>query len=227
MKIGILQSGHLPDALQSELGDYDALYPRMFDGFGFEFETWAVVDGDFPPGPQAADGWLVTGSRNGAYDDEDWIARLEEFIRDIRDSRRPLIGVCFGHQIIAQALGGKVEKFAGGWAVGRQVYQYGDRTVALNAWHQDQVTVLPPTARIEASNDFCAYAALSYGNSIWTIQPHPEFGPDELDGLLRTRGKLYLTEAEQEGARATINAPSDRMAIAADMAAFFRQDHSQ
>jgi len=70
------------------------------------------------------------------------------------------VGICFGHQIIAQALGGHVEKFADGWAVGRQIYDWGDKTVALNAWHQDQVVALPDDAKVLASNNFCAAAAL-------------------------------------------------------------------
>lgn len=224
MKIGILQAGHFPDELQPQTGDYDAMYARLLSGHGLRFETWAVVDGLFPPGPDAADGWLISGSRHGAYEDLPWIAKLEQLIRDIRDSGRPLVGICFGHQIIAQALGGRVEKYPGGWAVGRKVYHFGDRDVALNAWHQDQVTGLPPGARVLAGNDFCRYAALAYGDTIWTVQPHPEFGPAELGGLVRVRGKGLLTEAQRDATLATLNDPTDSGAIATEIAGFFRRE---
>ena len=118
MKIGILKTGHAPDIVRDELGDYDAMFARLLGGHGFSFDPYDVVDEEFPVGAHAADGWLVTGSKHGAYEDHPWIAPLEQLIRDIRAADRPLVGVCFGHQIIAQALGGTVVKHpaAGAWA---------------------------------------------------------------------------------------------------------------
>lgn len=188
MKIGILQTGHFVPELVPSLGDYSALYAQMLDGYDFEFQTFSVVDMDFPDGPDAADGWLISGSKHGAYEDHPWIAPLEQLIREIQASGRPMIGVCFGHQIIAQALGGKVEKFQGGWSVGATDYQFGDDTLTLNAWHQDQVTQAPDGAKLEATNDFCKIAALSYGDKIYTVQAHPEFEAAAVEGLIRTRG---------------------------------------
>ena len=129
MKIGILQTGHAPDALIDDTGDYDEMFRDLLGGHGFTFATFAVVDGQFPDSAKDADGWLITGSRHGAYDDLPWIPPLEDLIRDIHARGLPLIGVCFGHQIIAQALGGKVEKFKGGWAIGRTTYDQGGQTL--------------------------------------------------------------------------------------------------
>ncbi len=222
MKIGILQTGHSPEEMLEVHGNYSDRFTALLDGHGFDFETFSVVDGEFPEGTQDADGWLITGSKHGAYEDHDWIPPLEELIRDIRDSKKPMIGVCFGHQIIAQALGGKVVKFEGGWSVGRTEYTLNGATVALNAWHQDQVVELPQDAQVVGSSDFCANAMLTYGETIWTLQPHPEFGSDFIDGLIQNRGKGVVPDAQLAQASSDLPRPNDNAQVAAQMADFFK-----
>ena len=100
MKIGILQAGHTPDDLARTLGDYDTLYSDLLAGYGFSFQAYCVVDMEFPDSITECDGWFISGSRYGAYEDHPWIPPLEQFIRDIYADGRPLVGVCFGHQII-------------------------------------------------------------------------------------------------------------------------------
>lgn len=222
MKIGILRAGHSPEELVEEHGNYDAFFERLLGGNDFTYQTFSVVDGEFPKDVQEADGWLITGSKHGAYEDHAWIPPLEDLIRDVSASGRPMIGVCFGHQIIAQALGGKVEKFAGGWSVGRTEYTLEGKTVALNAWHQDQVTERPKDARVVGHSDFCANAMLAYGDTIWTIQPHPEFPAPFIDGLIRTRGKGVVPNDQLEAAGATLPLPTHNADIANLMAQFFK-----
>ncbi len=222
MRIGILQSGHAPDELLATSGDVAPYFERLLADKGFTFATFSVVDMEFPVAITDCDGWLITGSKHGAYDDIDFIAPLETFIRDVYAADIPLVGICFGHQIIAQALGGKVEKFAGGWAVGRTTYDWNGDTVTLNAWHQDQVTQAPRDATVYASNDFCANAALVYGNRVFTTQPHPEYGADFIGGLLDYRGQGVVPDAQIAKARADLPKPVDSPRVADQIAQFFK-----
>ncbi len=220
MQIGILMTGHVPEELVDEVGEYPKMFERLLDGHGFTFRSWAVVDGEHPESVSEADGWLITGSKHGAYEDHPWIPPLEEFIRALHADGRPLVGICFGHQIVAQALGGKVELFAGGWSVGHTSYDFEGETMALNAWHRDQVTELPDGARVIGSSDFCANAALLYGSSIYTIQPHPEFSAGFLESLIETRGALVPDEILAQ-AKANLAAPTRNADIGNRIARFF------
>ncbi|QUS35026.1 type 1 glutamine amidotransferase [Falsirhodobacter algicola] len=221
MRIGILQTGDAPADLRPESGDYPDMFQRLLDGRGFTFRTWRVVDLEFPATVHEADGWLITGSRHGAYEDHAFIPPLEAFIRDIHAARVPLVGVCFGHQIIAQALGGRVEKFAGGWSVGPTDYRFGDETLTLNAWHQDQVVAPPPGARTVAQSDFCAHAALAYDDRAFTVQAHPEFPDAFIRGLIRTRGKGVVPDPLLAGAEARMGPPNSAGRLADHIADFF------
>ena len=223
MKIGILQTGHAPDSVITRSGDYPAMFARLLAGHGFDFVTYDVTAGQFPASAVDCDGWIVTGSRHGVYEDHPWLPPLRQLIQAIDESRRPLLGICFGHQIIAQALGGEVEKFSGGWSVGRTAYVIDGMDMALNAWHQDQVITPPGGARTIGHSGFCAHAALAYGpegaEHILTIQPHPEFDAPVIEELIATRGDAVPDDLLAR-ARAALREPTDAAGFAARMADF-------
>ena len=223
MLIGILQTGLAPDALAPEMGDYPDMFARLLDGHGFTFRTYKVVDGEFPKGVKDCEGWLITGSRHGVYEDHPWIPPLEQFIRDAFTAHVPVVGICFGHQIVAQAMGGKVERYADGWAVGATDYTFQGETITLNAWHRDQVVKAPAGAKVIASNDFCANAALLYDDRALTVQAHPEFRPEFLDGLMKTRGKGLVPDEVMAAAATRLADPLQDKTMAGRIAAFFKE----
>ncbi|MEX2518355.1 MAG: type 1 glutamine amidotransferase [Paracoccaceae bacterium] len=210
MKIGILQAGLVPEELASTWGEYDRIFATHLHRADpeIEIEGWRVVEGGFPPGPGAADGWLISGSKHGVYEDHVWIPPLKDFIRAIVASGRPLIGVCFGHQIMAEALGGRAEKSAKGWGLGPTAYEIVARPewmrdapahFTIPAVHQDQVTTAPPDATRVATSPFCENAALVYGDPetpyAISIQPHPEFTASFARKLIETRrGAAFPTD---------------------------------
>lgn len=223
MKIGILQTGIVPDDLSPTYGEYPDMFKTFLDGNNFEFEVYSVVTDSFPNSVNDCDGWLITGSRHGAYEDHNWIPPLEDFIRDVYSANVPMVGICFGHQIMAQALGGKVEKFGGLWGMGTQEYSHPDGTKSkLLAMHQDQVVEKPAEAEIIASNDFCKMAGLAYKNKAISYQPHPEFSHEFMEGLIKSRMGVTIPTEQAEPALADVFADNDSKAYANRIADFFK-----
>ncbi len=229
MQIGILQTGHAPAEIAREKGDYPRMFARLLADGGFTFRTWDVEAGELPADAHEADGWLITGSRHGVYEDHPWIAPLEGFIREAVAAHVPLVGICFGHQIVARALGGTVEKHAGGWAVGPQDYEIRDPesgtdlSLRLNAWHQDQVTTPPPGAEVIGRSAFCPIAALNVGGRVLTFQPHPEFDADTIRALAAHRGRGVVPDDRLDAALAALEGPNDADKAADIIIRFFRR----
>jgi GMP synthase-like glutamine amidotransferase len=225
MKIGILICGHAIPEVAEKHGDYPHWFEALLDGNGFEFTHYDVENMEFPGDISDADGWLVTGSRHGAYEDHPFIPPLEDFIRKAYAAPVPMVGICFGHQIIARALGGTVEKYHGGWAVGRQEYEFNVHgQVALNAWHQDQVLEVPADAKVIARNGFCKNAGLVYGDRIFTMQPHPEFtNPIMAHYVDLRRDPDIYDPAMMDLAIENAKIPNDEALLARDIAKFFLQ----
>lgn len=148
------------------------------------FEVVPVKDGVLPASPQAFDAHVVTGSPASVNDDRlPWIGPLLDFIRALHAARQPLIGLCFGHQAVARALGGQVARHPAGWGLGTATthwqqalpwMQPAQSTTTLMAAHNEQVTRMPPGAECLGGNDFCQMGSMLIGQHIWTTQYHPE-----------------------------------------------------
>jgi GMP synthase-like glutamine amidotransferase len=224
MRIGVLETGEVSDDLRAHHGDYPAMFARLLHAVdpALEFATISVVRGEMPAAPTQADAWIVTGSRHGVYDGLPWIEPLKAFLRDCVAEGVPVIGVCFGHQILAEAMGGRVEKSAKGWGVGVHDYEVVERPswmtslpdrFAVGAMHQDQVTTRPEGATVLATSPFCEFAALAYGDperpSAISVQAHPEFEAPFLDELIVLRAGANIPEPLAAAARASLARPLD------------------
>jgi len=164
-------------------------YPQMFEQMigaadaNVTFDTVSIPAGEPLPDVEGLEAVLITGSSAGVYDGFEWIAPLEEFVRMAHQSKVPMVGVCFGHQLIAQALGGTARKSEKGWGLGRHVYDVAvgnglidGRHIALACSHQDQVITPPAGATTILSSDFTPHAGLLYaGGTALSVQAHPEF----------------------------------------------------
>jgi GMP synthase-like glutamine amidotransferase len=228
-RVGLLRVGHIDPKSVHIAGDYPELFRALFDGLGIELVTYDVDAGRFPTSLRECDGWICSPSRSSTYDDEPWIAEAEELHRAIVAEERLYVGICFGHQLLAQALGGKVARADDGWGVGVQPYEIVEslpcmdpplERIALLASHQDQVVDVPSDARVIAASDSCPVAGLAVGTRAWTLQGHPEFVPALADHLLAGRVEL-IGAARVAAARATLDRPLDRLTVARWIAEFF------
>lgn len=182
MKIGLLVCDHVRPDYVEEFGTYPQMFRRLFPNLNFV--DYFVVDGQFPIEVNECDAYIITGSKYAAYDKEDWILMLKEFIMEIYESGRKYAGICFGHQMLAESLGGKVEKAKVGWGIGVHTFGITKKanwmkpdlaSINLLLLCQDQVVELPPTSTVYASSDFCPVAMFTVGENMLGIQAHPEF----------------------------------------------------
>jgi GMP synthase-like glutamine amidotransferase len=226
MEIGLLRTGGPPPELAGLFGSYDAMFERLL-GPGFALRAYDVQGGTAPPSPDAHPAFLITGSAAAVYEPLPWIAALLAFLREAK-GRAKLVGICFGHQAMAEALGGRVEKSERGWGIGLQEYQLWDSApwmgeappgrIAVPVSHQDQIVVPPPGARLLAGNAFTPFGLLEYDDAI-SMQFHPEFEPAYARALIEhRRARVPAPDA----AIASLDRPDDRALVGAWIRAFLR-----
>lgn len=229
MKIGLLQCDHVLESYRQFGGDYDQMFAELLPGF--EWVHYDVINGHFPASVHECDAYLCTGSRFSVYDQETWIVQLQALVREIREQHLWYVGVCFGHQLLAEALGGKVEKAAVGWCIGVHSFQVLQREEWMQPFQerfqllmscQDQVQVLPPESQVLAAAPDCPLGMFRVGERMLGMQAHPEFNAAYARALMEGRRERIGAEKVTAGLHSLQIAP-DKAIMAAWMARFFRR----
>jgi GMP synthase-like glutamine amidotransferase len=231
LKLGILKTGRPPRACIPQFGTYPDMFEALL-GPGPDYRVYAADEGELPASAPECDAYLITGGAAGAYEPDPWIGATMDFLRAAR-GRAALVGVCLGHQLMAQAFGGRVIKSPKGWGIGEHEYRVlsrepwmdgDDQTIRLPASHQDQVVKPPPGAETWVASDFTPYAGLIYRDDrAISIQPHPEFLPAYAISLIESRrGGLYA-EDQADRAIGSYGRPDDRARVGSWIKSFLAQ----
>ncbi len=235
MKIGLLECDHVLEQFRHIAGDYREMFTALFNRHApqITLRPFDACNGEFPSSLDACDAYLTTGSRFSAYDDADWIHSLKDFVRQLRDADKPFVGVCFGHQILAEALGGQVAKAEQGWGVGVHNIEIGHhdawmkperRDCGLQFMHQDQVVRLPESGVALSSSDHCPVAMFRVGERMLGIQPHPEFTLAYSEALILNRVER-IGEAQAQAALSSLSQATDEAVVVKWIAEFLARSN--
>jgi GMP synthase-like glutamine amidotransferase len=230
MLIGLLQCDTVDDQYRSITSDYDEMFISLLgpEMPGADWRAYAVYAGELPAAVNECDAYLISGSRYSVYDDLDWVRALADFINALAGRDIKTVGICFGHQMIAHALGGTVRQSPRGWGVGVMPV----RVTAARPWmipyqetyrllvsHQDQVEALPPGGESLGENEHCPISLYTIGPAFLGIQGHPELSREYVAAFMRSRadriGHQRLRHAER-----TLATPTDELLIAGWIRAF-------
>lgn len=225
MNIGLLQCDDVADDLQARHGSYPDMIRSLLQAADprIQLTVFACHQGQFPQQASGMDGWITTGSKCGANDDADWIKQLADFMRALWQAKQPLVGICFGHQLMAKSLGGQVVRSPRGWGLGVYPTTIVQREPWMSPWyadglqllasHQDQVLELPPQGRVLAQSGFCPIYMMQVGETFLGIQGHPEFTRAYLADLLASR-RGHLDAQRLQAARHSLRQPEHGIVLA-------------
>jgi len=232
MRLTLILIDETTSSLRPRFRRYPPQFQSLFAAAGadIEWQTVLVLDGAPFPDPAKLEGIVITGSKYGVYDNPAWIEPLRAFIRAAYAAKTPMLAVCFGHQILADALGGDVRLAPNGWQLGRQTYRFTDKRpacfndlpeeIALLASHQDQVITPPACAATFLASPGCPHAGLIYDNgAAISLQPHPEFDRDYATALVGLRLGNPLNADEVAALTRRIEGPLDDIPVAKALAA--------
>lgn len=230
MKIGLLECDHVAERFRHIAGDYREMFTALLSPCAPEFslQCFDVCNGEFPASVDACDAYLTTGARLSAYDDNDWIQMLKGFVRQVYNAKVPFVGICFGHQVLAEALGGKVEKAENGWGVGVHRVKIvrhepwmdpEQRSCGLQFMHQDQVQRLPEDSIVLGRTEDCPVAMFRVGETMLGIQPHPEFSSAYSEALICDRVER-VGETKARTALDSLSLTTDEAVVAKWIAEF-------
>lgn len=231
MRIVILETGIPPNNLAGSFGTYGQMFRRMLAPLMPDLQMHAVAVYEGAPLPELAmaDGYIISGSPKGVYEADDWIAPLEAFVRAALETCVPVVGICFGHQLMAQALGGQVVPSTNGWGVGVHEYTLtasapiAATTVSCVVSHKDQVVAMPQGGQVLGGSEFCPHGIIAYAQGPGlSFQMHPEFEHDFTNALLNVRAEVIGPDLVGP-AQASLAAPSRRDLLISWIVDFFNQ----
>jgi GMP synthase (glutamine-hydrolysing) len=202
--VAILIAGDPIDSVKKSRGTYGDLIRRAAGrGASGNFADLDNRTGATLPPPEQFSGIVVTGSSSSVADREGWVLAGEEYLRRAVAKRVPVFGICFGHQMLGQALGGRVAKNPRGREIGTvdldivekdPIFEAARAPFRVNATHVDTIVELPPGATVLARTRLDQYAAVRFSESTWGVQFHPEMDAAIARAYLETRRNLVAAE---------------------------------
>ncbi len=222
MKAAILKCDEVMEVFRPPFNDYSDMIQDMFAAVddSIEFDIFDCRAGHYPDQPESYDFFITTGSRAGVYEDTPWIRQLIDFVKQLDRLQKKLIGICFGHQIIAEAMGGQVKKSDKGWGVGIAR----NRIVASPDWmqpnkselnilasHQDQIVTLPASASVIAESDFCPYFFVQWSDHFISVQGHPEWQAEYSRALMNYRKDIIPAQTIETALQTLDQEPDNRV----------------